>query len=236
MILQASIVDTVTCFGLSNGTLNAVASGGTLPYTYAWNTLPPQFSQNASGIPAGPIQAGVMDGNGCTDSITVSMVEPTDITLTISGNDATCFGGSDGDATVVATGGNGGFTYLWDSSPSQSTATATGLSAVPYSVTVTDSKNCTADTSITIGEPTEIDLTMSIGPVACAGGGSGSAMVNPNGGTPGYTYQWSTTPAQSTATATNLAAGTYTVTVTDANQCTMIGDTTIVSPHLLDRS
>lgn len=228
--ITAAIVDTVSCAGLSDGTLNASATGGTAPYTYAWNTVPPQLSQMATGIPAGPIQAGVMDANGCTDSVTVNMVEPTAISLTISGNDVTCFGGNDGDATVVANGGNSGYTYLWDSSPSQSTATASGLAAAQYSVTVTDSKNCTADTSITINEPTEISLTMSLGAVACAGGGSGSATVSPNGGTPGYTYQWSTTPAQTTATATNLAAGTYTVTVTDANQCTMTGDTTVVDP------
>lgn len=228
--ITASIVDTVSCNGLSDGVVNAVASGGVLPYTYAWNTLPPQFSQTGTGIAAGPIEAGVMDASGCVDSVTINMPEPLAISLTISGTDVTCFGGSDGDATVVASGGNGGFSYNWNSTPSQSTAMATGLSAAMYLVTVTDSKNCTEDTSITINEPTDMVLNMSLGAVSCSGGSGGTATVTPIGGTPGYTYQWSATPSQTTATASNLQAGTYTVTVTDANLCVKTADVTVVEP------
>ncbi len=228
--ITATIVDTVSCNGLSDGTLNASATGGTQPHTYAWNTNPPQISPTATGIGAGQVQAGVMDANGCTDSVTITMPEPTAVSLDISGNDATCFGGSDGDATVIATGGNGGFTYNWDTNPSQNTALASGLAAGLYSVTVTDSKNCSEDTSITINEPSDLVLSMSIGAVSCAGGSGGTATVTPLGGTPGYTYLWSTNPAQTAATATNLPAGSYTVTVTDANQCVKTADTTVVEP------
>lgn len=228
--ITATIVDTVSCNGGMDGILGATATGGTQPYTYAWNTLPPQFSQTATGLPAGPMQGGVMDANGCTDSVTINMVEPTVLALDISGTDALCFGGSDGTATVTATGGNGGYSYNWDSTPAQSAATANNLSAGLYNVTVMDSKNCTQDTSITINEPADIVLTMSLGAVSCAGGSGGTATVTPNGGTPGYSYQWSTTPAQTNPTATNLVAGTYTVTVTDANQCVKTADTTVVEP------
>ncbi|WP_084403469.1 SprB repeat-containing protein, partial [Epilithonimonas caeni] len=129
-----------------------------------------------------------------------------------------CNGGSNGSATVGVTGGTTPYTYSW--SPSGGTAaTATGLAAGTYTVTVKDATNATKTQSFTITEPTALVATaVSQTNVACNGAATGAATVSASGGTPGYTYSWS--PSGGTAaTATGLAAGTYTVTITDGNAC-----------------
>ncbi|NCC69804.1 MAG: hypothetical protein EOM14_16740, partial [Clostridia bacterium] len=114
-------------------------------------------------------------------------------------------------STVEGTGGTSPYTYLW--SDNQTTATATNLAAGTYTVTVTDANGCQAQGFVEITEPTQLiaEITFS-SDVSCFGGSDGTATVNATGGTTGYTYLWNTTPAQTTATATGLAVGTYTVT------------------------
>ncbi|MEO7978604.1 T9SS type A sorting domain-containing protein, partial [Flavobacterium sp.] len=109
-----------------------------------------------------------------------------------------------------------------------------GLTAGSYTVTVTDANGCTATRNYTITQPTAINTaTGSQTNVSCNGGSNGSASVTPSGGTPGYTYSWS--PSGGTAaTATGLTAGSYTVTVTDANGCTATRNYTITEPAAID--
>jgi hypothetical protein len=143
-----------------------------------------------------------------------------------------CNGGTNGSASVSPSGGTPGYTYSW--SPSGGTgATATGLAAGNYTVTVTDANGCTATRNYTITQPSAISTASgSQTNVACNGGTTGSASVSPSGGTPGYTYSWS--PSGGTAaTATGLAAGNYTVTVTDANGCTATRNYTIAQPSVI---
>src|SRR5262249_34476060 len=146
-----------------------------------------------------------------------------------------CYGAQAGSATVTAAGGTSAYSYAW--SDLQTAATATGLAAGTYTVTVTDAKGCTAVTSVTITQPTAL-IAEIIGQtnIGCNGAASGSATVNATGGTTVYTYNWSTTPAQTTATASGLAAGTYTVTVTDSNNCTKSVSVTITQSPTLTAS
>src|SRR6185295_13379582 len=128
-----------------------------------------------------------------------------------------CFGQSTGSATASGSGGTGPYTYSWNTVPPQITAIANNLAAGTYTVTVTDAKNCTTTASVTITQPAAA-LSASIDSqinVACFGQSTGSATASGSGGTGPYTYSWNTVPPQITAIANNLAAGTYTVTVTD---------------------
>ncbi|PZR02454.1 MAG: hypothetical protein DI539_27660, partial [Flavobacterium psychrophilum] len=132
---------------------------------------------------------------------------------TISKTDVSCNGGGNGTATVVASGGTTPYTYSW--APSGGTnATATGLTAGTYTVTVTDNNNCQTTRTFTINQPAAaLGGTISKTDVSCNGGGNGTATVAATGGTTSYTYSWA--PSGGTnATATGLSAGTYTVTVT----------------------
>ncbi|MFC5978829.1 beta strand repeat-containing protein, partial [Flavobacterium salmonis] len=153
-----------------------------------------------------------------------------------SQTDVSCNGGSNGSASVTASGGAGGYTYSW--SPSGGTAaTATGLSAGIYTVTVTDANGCTATRDFTITQPTALVATAaSQTNISCNGGSNGAASINtPTGGAGGYTYNW--TPGNptgdGTTSVTGLTPGTWTCTVTDANNCTTTVDFIITQPTAL---
>ena len=211
-----------SCNGVADGSISSSVTGGTPTYTYAWS--PSGTGANPTGLAANTYSVTVTDGNGCTGTATTTINEPLVLTLTTSGNDATCFGDSDGDVTVSASGGSGTYTYLWDDAGAQTTATATGLPAGTYNVTVNDG-SCTETASVTISEPTELTATTSSNPSTC-GNANGDATVSPAGGSGSYTYSWDDASTQTTATATGLTAGTYNVTIDDGN-CTITETVTV---------
>ncbi len=208
----------VTCNGGSDGSATVTPGGGTGSYTYLWSNG--QTSATAISLPAGSYDVTVYDSNMCEAYASVTINENPVVTANIaSSTDVTCFGGSDGSATVTPGGGDGSYTYAW--SNSQNTVTATNLNAGTYFVTVYDGNMCEAITSVTISQNPVVtaDIT-SVTDVTCNGGSDGSATVTAGGGTETYTYAWSNT--QTSATATNLSAGTYYVTVYDGNMCEAI--------------
>jgi hypothetical protein len=148
-------------------------------------------------------------------------------------SNVTCFNGINGSATVAPNGGTPPYTYSWNTSPVQTTQTATGLKAGVYTVTVTDSKGSITTASTTVTQPSAITnvIASTLTNVGCFGGNNGSVTVtNPSGGTPPYTYLWNTSPAQVTQTASNLVAGTYVVTVTDSKGCIATSTATVTQP------
>ena len=156
----------------------------------------------------------------------------TPLSATTSNVNASCNGGSNGSATVIPTGGSAPYNYAW--SPSGGTAaTATNLSAGSYSCTITDALSATIVKNFTITQPTKLVATAaSQTNLSCNSGSNGTATVSATGGTPGYTYSWS--PSGGTAaTASGLTAGTYIVTVTDANSCSTTQSFTITQPTKL---
>jgi len=153
------------------------------------------------------------------------------ISTTTSFTNISCNGVSNGAASVFASGGTGGFNYSW--APSGGTgSTALGLSVGNYTVTVTDANSCTTTKTVTITQPaTALLTTTSVTNVLCNGGAAGSAAITANGGTPGYTYLWST--AATTSVISGQTAGVKTVTVTDANSCKKTNTVTITEPSAI---
>jgi hypothetical protein len=223
----------VLCFGNATGTATVNVTGGTGAYSYSWNTTPVQTTATATGLTAGTHTVTVTDANLCTTTQAFTITEPSLLVATASPqNNVLCYGNATGEATVNVTGGAGTYTYSWDTTPVQTTATATGLAAGTHTVTVTDANLCTTTQSFTITQPTAA-LAATAGNqvnVLCFGNATGAATVNVTGGTGAYSYSWDTTPVQTAATAAGLAAGTYTVTVTDANLCTTTQAFTITEP------
>ncbi|HYD21862.1 MAG TPA: gliding motility-associated C-terminal domain-containing protein [Flavipsychrobacter sp.] len=204
------------CYGQSTGSATVTLTGGTQPFTYLWNNG--QTTQTATNLAAGTYSVTVTDGNGCTGTASVTINQPPLLTASIASSiNNNCFGLNMATATVSATGGTPGYTYLW--STGQTSATASGLSAGTHTVTVTDTKGCTTTATVTITQPPLLNLTTtSINNTSCAQS-NGSATVSASGGTPGYTYSWS--PYGGTGTsASNLGAGLFIVTVTDTKGCT----------------
>jgi len=214
--LQAALNTLPTsCNGGNNGQAAVQVTGGTGSYSYSWaNGL---MTPAVSGLSAGPVSITVTDANGCQTTVQGTVSQPTAISLTTSKQDPSCFGFGDGQATVTAGGGVGGYQYSWNSG--QTTATAVNLFAGLTVVTVTDANGCQTTAGVTLGQPTALTATAADGLVSCNGASDGSVTVSPAGGTTPYSYLWNDPNQQNTATASGLILGTYSVTVTDANGC-----------------
>ncbi len=220
----------ILCNGGNNGSATVVANGGTPTYTYLWSPSGGNAA-TATALSAGNYTCTITDANGCSATSTFLITQPTTLTAISTQTNVNCNGGNNGSATVVASGGVAGYSYLW--SPSGGTsATASSLSAGNYFCTVTDANGCTFSASVTITQPVVLSLLSSQVNVACNGGSSGSASVIVTGGTPTYTYAWLPTGGTN-ATATLLTSGNYTCAITDANGCQITQSFIITQPSAL---
>lgn len=225
--MAITLVSTVDagCNGEPEGAIEISVAGGTEPYDYQWFDPLPIANVNSPNLtlqPVGAYSVIVTDFNGCqatTGQITIELAGSPEITI-VNQTDVTCAGDMDAVIDIFVSGGSGNYSYNWDSG-----ATTQDLSNLPggvYSVTVTDTDSGCTDTAgpITILEPTIIVLSEnSITPATVANNDGGIVMNTPTGGVGGYTYAWSVGGAM-TQNISGLAAGTYTLTVTDMNGCT----------------
>lgn len=225
----------VTCNGGNNGAATVNANGGTPSYSFAWSPSG-GTSASASGLAPNTYTCTITDANGCTQTQIVTITEPSVITASVtSQSDPLCNAGTNGTATVSASGGTGTLTYSWLPAGG-SAATTTGIGAGSYTCTITDANGCTQATSVTLSEPPAISTsgTFNTDPT-CNGGSDGAMGVFAAGGTGSYTYNW--LPSGGTAaSASGLAAGTYTCVVTDANACTATFVNTLSQPAAIASS
>ena len=222
--------DDVTCNGANDGTATATFSNGTAPFIYSWSN--DSTTASISNLNPNTYTVTVTDIDGCTATGMVMIAEPTAVTITGTVTNASCNGGTDGSAMATAAGGTSPYTYEWSANANmQTTAIATGLSAGTYTITVTDANSCTATGTVTISEPAMLTIQTTIINVTCNGASDGMADAMVNGGTPLYNYSWS--DGQSSKIATSLAAGVYTLTVTDAAECTVTASVTVTEPDSL---
>ncbi|MFN4233268.1 MAG: gliding motility-associated C-terminal domain-containing protein [Bacteroidia bacterium] len=213
-ITLALQVTNINCFGNTNGAINLSVVGGTTPYSYNWSNG--ATTEDISGLTANTYSVTVTDANGCTANGSATVTAPSAITLSTNITNATCSGVNNGSIDLILSGGTGPYNFFW--SNGATSEDITGLGAGTYTVTVTDANGCQASTSATITQPSGITLTTSSTPSTCSGN-TGTATVSASGGSGTYTYLWNDPFNQTTATANNLAAGTYSVTVTDGTGC-----------------
>ena len=206
----------ISCFGGNDGSINLTPNGGTAPYTYAWSNG--ATTQNISSLSAGIYTCTVTDVNGCIFTTNgISLSSPSGISTTAISTNISCFGGSDGSINLTPNGGTAPYTYAW--SNGATTQNISNLSAGMYTCTITDVIGCVSSTSgISLSSPSAISTTETSTNISCFGGNDGSINLTPNGGTAPYTYAWSN--GATTQNISNLLAGAYTCTVTDANSCT----------------
>jgi gliding motility-associated-like protein len=197
------------------GSASSAVCGNTANYTYQWSGG--QTTVNASGLCAGTHTVTVTTYCNFTYTDTVTVPAPPPLAVSAAQTNLTCNGGNNGSATATVSGGNPVYTYTWSPSGGNS-ATATNLSAGTYSVVVTDTEGCTITQTFLITQPPLITATFTSTDATC-GNADGSASITASGGSGNLAYQWNPS-GQTTTTATNLAAGTYTCTITDSLGCT----------------
>lgn len=214
------------CNGSATGTAFAqVTAGGTPPYSYLWSPGG-EVTQVITGLVAGVYSVIVTDDNGLIGTDNVIIGEPTAVVVAMTKTDITCNNANNGTMTANPSGGTGPYTYLW--SNGETTKTITGLSAGNYDVIVTDANGCTGTGNDSIANPSAITLAAVGVNATSANPVNGRVHAVVAGGNAPYTYAWST--GDTTRYVYNLGAGTYTVTVTDANGCTATDSVTITQP------
>ena len=217
--LTATSSSTQTSCTSNSGTATANPIGGTAPFTYVWSTAPAQNTQTATGLGTGTYTVIVTDVNGCSATITATVTAPNGLTsLTTTSTQVSCNGGINGSATANPAGGTAPYAYSWSTTPAQVTQTANALVAGTYTVIVTDVNGCSLTQIAVITQPTAMVISTTSTPTTC-GINIGTATVTSSGGMAPHSYQWLTTPVQSTSTINGLAGGVYTVVVIDANGC-----------------
>ena len=228
--IQLASSSNVSCFGGNNGAL-AITNTGTAPYSYLWTNG--NISTNPTGLIAGSYTVTVTDANTCFKTATYTITQPTALTgvttatSDFNGFDVSCFGSSNGMANVVASGGTPVYTYLW-SNGSTSSTTAANLPAGTASVTITDANLCTSIIPVTLIQPTDLITSSTKTDVSCFAGSNGTIDLSASGGVQPYSYAWSNT--QTTQDLSSLTSGTYSVTVSDLNNCQDLLSISILQP------
>lgn len=216
-----------SCYGGNDGSVTAAGVGGTAPYTYLWSDA--NIGATDSLLAAGLYVVTVTDSNSCQYVKAATVGQPAPIVVTETVTPANCNGSPDGGITLTVTGGTPGYTYGWSNGPT--TPGLTGVIAGVYTVTVTDTKNCTSVKAITVTEPQAILSSVSGNDPDCNGNATGFAVVSTSGGSAPYSYTWSTTPVQSGVMGVHLSGSiTYFVTITDGHGCTHIDQVTLTEP------
>jgi gliding motility-associated-like protein len=216
----------VGCFGQSTGGIVSTTSGGAVPYGYSWSNG--AIAVNLVNVVAGTYTLTVTDANGCQESLSATVSQPlAALTLDTNKTNILCFGASTGAIDLIPQGGTTAYTFAW--SNSAISQDLTGVAAGQYNVTVTDANNCTATLSATLTQPASaLSATSVVVDVSCFGGNDGAIDVTPAGAAAPYGYSWSNTAASEDIS--GVIAGNYSVTITDANGCTLVHSKTIAQP------
>jgi gliding motility-associated-like protein len=226
------------CFGSPDGTaiINSVLYGSQTAsisdFEYLWNSVPVQTNSSVTGLIGGETYTVIVtDINQCSGVETVIIESPESISAEIIAlQNVNCFAGNDGSIDIRGTGGTGQFSYLWDiSANSQTTSKAEMLKKGNYSLTITDSNQCTGVKNFTVEEPLPLSMDFNVIDVSCYGESAGRAEADVEGGVGPYEYSWSN--GSNAKAIENVISEQYLITITDANACTLLDSVTVLEPE-----
>jgi uncharacterized protein (DUF2141 family) len=229
-----------TCAGGDDGYAALTATGGNGGYTFSYEgvDLP---SDTLFGLTAGTYTITVTDANGCIQVDSIAITQPDLLVLENCRADSATTGLADGVIYTTPVGGVGPYLIRVADSEIVSEEAGqeisfTGLAAGVYTVSITDANNCTASCAVTVPETSTTDCpTITLAPLTSpgtCGRALGNIQLNPNGGTPGYAASWADTNVN-TLTRDSLEAGTYFVTVSDANGCSVSDSITVENENVV---
>lgn len=221
-----------TCDGGQDGALTLVTSGGTPPYEFNFNGQGFQPSNTIAGLAVGTVNVVIRDANDCTneqDIFVNELVLELDPAVTAI-QEPRCNGEANGSISVVIGNGSGPFQYDFNQGQGfQTDAVLNGIPAGGYAVNVRDANGCRGDFTFEVPDPPALQLNLEPEDISCFGQQDGRVTAQPGGGRPGYVFQWSNGPTDA-ASITGLAAGTYSLTITDTNGCPLVAEAAIAEP------
>ena len=218
----------------ANGTVYVGINGGTLPYSFSWSNG--ATTQNLNNVIAGSYELTVTDDNGCTFILQTEVTSYSNLDVSISSTDLLCYGRNTGTATVIVNRGNGPYVYDW--SNGANTPTLSGLGTGLYTAIVIDHFGCRDTLQVQIISPDKLEIGLSSPDLGSGynvnpyGAENGSITSEVFGGTSPYSYSWST--GDTTKNLTGLSAGSYTLTVTDENNCLASEIIILIQPMTLE--
>lgn len=230
----SSSATNVPCFGGANGQIDVSMTGGNAPFTYDIGNGP-QSSGSFSGLTAGNYTVTIIDNNSCSNSISIDLSEPTelvnDTTIII---DESCLGNADGSISLAASGGTVPYQYSIDCGlTTQSSGDFVGLSPATYSVSIEDANGCTVSCmDAIVASGAGITGSTVTTETTCNGSTDGAVTVTPTNGTAPYTFDIGS-GSQSSDTFNDLAAGNYSITITDNSGCSGVVNVDINEPTAL---
>jgi gliding motility-associated-like protein len=241
LMYVSGIQKNVSCYGLDDGFILPTGYGGTQPYSYQWylgqDTFAPPgpITQNITQLSGGFYYLIITDANGCMVPFSRKIIEPDSLEIALIKTDATCQSANSGSVVVTVTGGTRPYQFLWNNYVTDSLQT--NIPGGNYGVVVTDSNGCHQEESVVVnGQPSPMTVNTSINNPTCNGGTNGFVALDVQGGSTPYSYNWSTTPAQSGSVASNLSGGTYYATVSDRAGCQVLDTATLVTPLAINVS
>ncbi len=219
----------VSCNGDNDGAISISVSGGTAPYSFNWSNG--ATTEDLTGLTAGDYTGNITDANGCSIAATVTITEPAVLSGLLNIDNITCSGNNTGQIELSVSGGSAPYTYNW--SNGETTRNLTNQGAGVYSVIITDAKDCVTELSGEILETAELEIeTQRVENVTCAGDADGLIDITIVGGTSPYSFNWSN--GANSEDISNLSAGNYQVTITDANGCQGFYENVISEPAPLE--
>jgi gliding motility-associated-like protein len=211
--VQVNSINHVSCFGLSNGSIDISVTGGTAPYAYQW--INGSTTQDVSGLNPGLYLVEVTDANGCRDEVIITVNSPSALQSSITVSNTSCFNTCDGTATITSTGGSGTHTYTWSNGTNNSVAS--GLCPGIFTVTVNDQHGCSTVNFGIISQGPNLNVSYTSVNTSCSNN-DGLVIVNTSNLSTPY-YISTNAGSLSGDTVKFLPAGSVTVTVTDFNGC-----------------
>jgi hypothetical protein len=211
---QTTIIQQPSCNNSNDGMISVAVTGGTPPFTYAWSDG--QTQATATGLNPGQHTVTVIDVVGCTIADTVTLTAQSQMFISMNVlQSIDCHGDQTGSVRAAPMGGTAPYEFLWSSG--ETTDILTGLPAGNYFVTITDANGCVTSGGVMFQDPAALELSLEAIPPLCADFDDGQIIASASGGTPPYSFMWS--DGQMGPAAGSLAAGEYTLTVTDDNGC-----------------
>lgn len=229
-LASSFVVTNVLCFGNATGSIDLSVTGGTVPYSYTWPLG--LTTQDINTLIAGTYPYVITDANLCQTSGTAIITQPAQpLAVTNVITNVNCYGESNGSIDLAVSGGTSPYTYTWENSVYELSVVSQDLIDFPaetYTYIATDNHGCTFSETLTITQPTLLTSSVTGVNILCYAGNNGLVDLTVNGGTLPYSFNWSN--GATSEDLINLIAGNYSVTVTDAHNCTTSSQITLTQP------